>query len=126
MVEAALVQELATGDALGSGEVLGVELLRDPVGLDEPLPRRALGAVVARVAVLAAQGDADLVGQPLHGLGERQPVDLHDERDDVATLLAAEAVEELALGLTLNDGDFSSWNGQRPFIDPPPALRSVT
>ena len=29
-------------------------------------------------------------------------------------------------GVTWNDGDFSSWNGQSPFRDPPPALRSVT
>ena len=29
-------------------------------------------------------------------------------------------------GLTLNDGDFSSWNGHSPFWEPPPALRSVT
>src|SRR5690606_6235499 len=27
-------------------------------------------------------------------------------------------------GVTLNDGDFSSWNGQRPLRLPPPALRS--
>ena len=27
-------------------------------------------------------------------------------------------------GVTLNDGDFSSWNGHRPFRLPPPALRS--
>ena len=29
-------------------------------------------------------------------------------------------------GVTWNDGDFSSWNGHRPFSDPPPALRNVT
>ena len=29
-------------------------------------------------------------------------------------------------GVTWNDGDFSSWNGHRPFSEPPPALRSVT
>jgi hypothetical protein len=26
----------------------------------------------------------------------------------------------------LNDGDFSSWNGQSPFCEPPPAFFSVT
>ena len=31
-----------------------------------------------------------------------------------------------AAGLTLNDGVFSSWNGQSPFIEPPPAFLSVT
>ena len=29
-------------------------------------------------------------------------------------------------GFTLNDGDFSSWNGHSPFSEPPPAGRSVT
>ena len=29
-------------------------------------------------------------------------------------------------GVTWNDGDFSSWKGHRPFIEPPPALRRVT
>ena len=29
-------------------------------------------------------------------------------------------------GLTLNDGDFSSWKGQSPFWEPPPAFFSVT
>ena len=29
-------------------------------------------------------------------------------------------------GVTLNDGDFSSWKGHSPFSEPPPALRSVT
>ena len=29
-------------------------------------------------------------------------------------------------GRTLNDGVFSSWNGHRPFSDPPPARRSAT
>src|SRR6476469_5796475 len=28
------------------------------------------------------------------------------------------------LGLTWKDGDFSSWNGQRPLRLPPPALRN--
>src|SRR5262249_17076815 len=32
--------------------------------------------------------------------------------------------QRLRAGVTLNDGDFSSWNGHRPFSDPPPALRS--
>jgi hypothetical protein len=30
------------------------------------------------------------------------------------------------VGVTWNDGDFSSWKGQSPFCEPPPALRSVT
>src|SRR5882724_11093951 len=30
------------------------------------------------------------------------------------------------VGRTLNDGDFSSWNGHRPFSEPAPARRSAT
>jgi hypothetical protein len=29
-------------------------------------------------------------------------------------------------GLTLNEGDFSSWKGHRPFCEPPPACLRVT
>ena len=48
------------------------------------------------------------------------------ELDDVAAVAAAEAVVEAVAGLTWKDGDFSSWNGHRPFRFPPPALRSCT
>src|ERR671925_423461 len=43
-------------------------------------------------ALLVPQGDPGLPGQPLDGLGEGQVLDLHDEGDGVAALLAAEAV----------------------------------
>ena len=45
------------------------------------------------------------------------------EREDVAALAAAEAVEETAVGVTWNEGDFSSWNGQSPFCESAPAWR---
>ena len=95
LVEAALVQELTGRQRVGGGELPGVELLRHPVRLDQPTAGGPLGAVAADVAVLAAQLDAVLVGEPLDRLDEAEPVDLHQERDDVAALLAAEAVEEL-------------------------------
>ena len=60
---------------------------------------RPARAVARRVALLVAQLDAVLVGQPLDGLGEAEPVDLHQEGDDVAALAAAEAVEEPAAGV---------------------------
>ncbi len=96
LVEAALVEELPGDDRVGRRELLGVELLGDLVGLDEPPAGGAARADRLVVAVLATQLDADLLGQALDGLGEGQPVDLHEEGDDVAALPAAEAVEELA------------------------------
>ena len=86
LVEAALGEELPGGERVGRGQLAGVELLRLAVRLDQPLPGRALGAVLADVALLAPQLHAVLVGQPLDRLGEREPVDLHQEGDDVAAL----------------------------------------
>ena len=54
----------------------------------------ALLAPGRRPALLVAQLDADAAGQVLDRLGEAQVVDLPHERDDVAALAAAEAVEE--------------------------------
>ena len=127
LVEPALAEELARDDGLGRRQLVGVERLGGLVGLDQPLALRPARPVLADVAVLAAQGHAVLVGEPLDGLGEGEPVDLHQEGDDVAALLAARSSgRSRATGVTWNDGDFSSWNGHRPFSEPPPALRSVT
>ena len=96
LVEAALVQELPGHQRVGGGELPGVELLRHPVGLDQPAAGGPLGPLVADVTVLAPQLHAVLVGEALDRLHEADPVDLHQEREDVAAFLAAEAVEELA------------------------------
>ena len=40
--------------------------------------------------------------------------------------IAAGLAEGKHRGAAWNDGDFSSWNGHRPFIEPPPAFFSVT
>ena len=86
-------QELAALRGLGGGELGLVELLRDPVGVDEaPAPARLLGAH-AGAPLLVVEGDPRLRGQRLDGLGEGQVVDLLDETDDVAALPAPEAVE---------------------------------
>ena len=95
LVEAALVQEPPGDHGVGGAELVGVELLGDPVRLDQAAALRPRRPVVADLAaVLVAQLDAVLVGQPLDGLAEGQAVDLHQEGDDVAALAAAEAVEE--------------------------------
>lgn len=94
LVEAALGEELTAGVGLRTGgQLLHVPVGGDLVRLDQADALAALvGGVVA--ALLVPQGDAGLGGQTLDRLGEREVVDLHHERDGVAALLAAEAVEE--------------------------------
>src|SRR5205814_2820496 len=94
LVEAALPQELPSHHRVGRVERIGVELLGDLVRLDEASTLGTARAVRPSVALLAAQGDPDLVGEPLDGLAEAEPVDLHQEPEDVAALAAAEAVDE--------------------------------
>ncbi len=94
LVEAALGEEDPAGLRLRAGrELFRVPLGGDLVGLDQA---DALAALVRRVvpALLVAQRDAGLAGQALDRLREGEVVDLHHERDGVAALLAAEAVEE--------------------------------
>ncbi|GMA88840.1 hypothetical protein GCM10025868_40900 [Angustibacter aerolatus] len=73
--------------------LLGVVLLGDPVGLDEPGAPADLLAGPPR-AVLVLDLHAGALGEPLDGVAEGQVVDLLDERDDVAALAAAEAVPD--------------------------------
>lgn len=101
LVEAALGEEGAARVGLGAGvELLGVEPRGGLVRLDQT---DALAALVGGVvpALLVAQGDAGLGGEALDRLGEGEVVDLHHERDGVAALLAAEAVEEALAGADL-------------------------
>ncbi len=94
LVEAPLGEEDPAGVRLRGGrELLRVPLRGDLVGLDQA---DALAALVGGVvpALLVAQGDAGLSGEALDRLREGEVVDLHHERDGVAALLAAEAVEE--------------------------------
>src|SRR5690606_5282826 len=65
-------------------------------------------------ALLVAQGDAGLGGEALDGLGEGEVVDLHHERDGVAALLAAEAVEEALGGADLEGGRLLVVEGAQP------------
>ena len=94
------VRKVRADLGLGGQQLSGVELLGEPVGLDQPGAGRPAGSVLGRLAVvlLAAQLHAVLVGEALDRVGEGQPVVLHHERDDVAAFLAAEAVEESTTG----------------------------
>ncbi|BDZ43245.1 hypothetical protein GCM10025865_25440 [Paraoerskovia sediminicola] len=100
--EAALGEELAGRPRPGGHELLGEVLLGDAVRLQEALPAPGLLAAAraapARPGVLVAELDPDRAGEVLDGLREPQPVDLLDERDDVAALAAAEAVPAPHLG----------------------------
>lgn len=103
LVEAALGEELPADLGLGAVQLLGVELGGRLVCLDQP---DALAALVGGVvpALLVAQGDARLRGEPLDDLRERQMIDLLHEGDRVAALLAAEAVEETLARADLEGG----------------------
>ena len=85
-------------DGFGRRQLVGVELLGDPVGLDQPLRCGPRGRSSRTSPSSRRSVHAVLVGEPLDGLGEGEPVDLHQEGDDVAALAAAEAVPELARG----------------------------
>src|SRR5581483_4971676 len=60
------------------------------------------------VALGVADGDAGLAGEPLDGTDEIEVLDLAHERDGIATLAAAEALEEAVL---LVDGERSGLLG---------------
>ena len=102
-----------------------VELLRGGVGGGEP----AAAAAVALNGVAAA-GVADLVADPIgeqfDGLHEADVLDLLEECVDVAAFPQPKQWKWPWLGRTWNDGDFSSWNRHRPFIESAPARRSWT
>jgi hypothetical protein len=91
-VEAARGEERHRGRRLRGAQLRGVELGGALVGLQQP----GLGAPVALVAhpaALVGELHAHPVGQPLDGLDEPDDLDLLQERDRVAVLGAAEAVE---------------------------------
>ena len=94
LVEAALGEELAADLGLGAVQLLDVELGGGLVRLDQPDALAAAGWAGVVAALLVPQGDAGLGGQPLDRLREGEVVDLHDEVEGVAALLAAEAVEQ--------------------------------
>lgn len=100
LVEAALGEELAADLRLGALQLVHVELGGHLVRLDQA---DALTALVRGVvaALLVPQGDARLAGEAFDDLGEGEVVDLHHERDGVAALLAAEAMEEALAGADL-------------------------
>jgi hypothetical protein len=98
LVEATVGEELPGDESrLVGAELVGIELLRNPVGVDQPraLPGR-LAARGARRPPRAAAGRRPSRRGRSTASTEGQAVDLHHEVEDVAALLAAEAVEEAA------------------------------
>ena len=103
-VEPAVGEEAPALDGVaGAAQLLGVVLGGGAVRLDEALPLADLVAAGgaartgAAVVVLVVQLVAQARGEQLDGLGEAEVVDVLHERDDVATLAAAEAVPEADL-----------------------------
>ncbi len=102
--EAALQQEVAPDLGLGGAQLRGIELGRHPMGVEQALAL-ARGALGPRPpACLVAQRHAGTRGKILHGLLEGQPVELHDEGDDVSSLAAAEAVIAALRGAHVEGG----------------------
>src|SRR5690606_9286362 len=97
VARAALREVLAAGRAGGTGERLAEELRRELVDLEE---LRALAARAHRLGrrLHLGNGDAALRGQDLRGLVEALALVLHHEGEDVALLVAPEAVEEALVG----------------------------
>ncbi len=94
-VEAARAEEVAADLGGGRAELRLEPLLGGGVRRQQP----GAVAVVARLAaVLVVQLVAEPGGQPLHGFGEGDVVHLLQEREDVAALVAAEAVVQPDLG----------------------------
>ena len=96
-VEAARGEERGRRRRLGGAQLGGVELGGPLVRLQQP----GLGAAVALhrgAAALVGELEADPVGEPLDGLDEPDDLDLLQERDRVAVLAAAEAVEGAVAG----------------------------
>ncbi len=94
LVEAAVLDELATD--LGVGRRLqrrGIERAGLAVRLEQAVALLRVAAGTG-VAVLVAERDAVLGGQPFDGLDEGQALDLHEELVDVAGRVAAEAAIE--------------------------------
>ena len=96
-LEPALGQEGAPCRGARALQLLGVELRRGPVCVNQPA---APALLLARnvPALLVPQVDAGPPGQPLDRLDERQAVDQLHELDDVAAFGAAKTVEEATRG----------------------------
>jgi hypothetical protein len=105
------------GEGQGAARELGAGVVGEGVRRgDEATLEEGRGEVVDRVEVVLGaagggglaslhvgerllDGDARALGEHAHRLGEGAALDLHDEVDGAAALLAAEAVEEAALGV---------------------------
>src|SRR5690606_1107974 len=93
-LEAALGEELPGRRGAGARELLGEELRCGRVRLEQAAARADVDAGAGAAALLVAQRDVVAAREVLDGLGEREPVDLLHEGDDVATLAATEAVPQ--------------------------------
>ena len=93
-VEAALAEEAPRDVGLGGREPAAEVLRRRRVRGVQP---RATGGLGRGAAVLVVQRVAEAPREPLDRLGEREVIEVAEERVDVARFAAAEAVVEAGL-----------------------------
>ena len=99
-VEAAVRQERPRRLRAFGGQLRGVELGRGLVRGQQPGPGAPLGAG-GGAALHHGEGDVGPFGQPLHGLHVGEVLDLLQEGEHVAALVAAEAVVVATAGADL-------------------------
>ena len=104
LVETALSQERAPPVSLLAAQLLAVELFGRAMSVQEPLALARLLRAHPRPALLVVEGDPRLLREHLHGLGERQVVDLLHKGDDVTALTAPETVEHAQVGAHVEGG----------------------
>ena len=127
-VEPALAQEVAARPGLGGVEQgVVVELLRHPVRLDQPRapPEGLAVARACRPPRSAAPCRASGRAARSASVKVRCSTFWTNEMTSPPSPQPKQCQAPTA-GRTLNDGDFSSWKGHRPFIEPGPAGRRVT
>src|SRR5581483_8861645 len=102
-VNAAFLEVIAGGLAGGFVGEGVLPALRDLlVNLEERVLEMAV--LLAVGIVVEFDGDAGALGEAAHGVHERDALELLDEGEDVAALVAAEAVKNLALGIDVEAG----------------------
>ena len=82
--------------------------------------------MVAAHLLVLVQRDAGPVGQEAHGVDEVQVVHGTHEADGVAPTPGSRSSSRALSALTLKEGVFSVWKGQRPVAAPRPTRRSAT
>ena len=90
---------LASAGGFGRLEIRLEVLRRSLVDVDELTTKAGFAGLFRRAELALGQRDAALGGDDTNSLGETDVLELHDEGEDVALLVAAEAVEVAVVGV---------------------------